>query len=49
MGLDARTSTMTPELARQFSWEAATDRFIEASAVTWGQTMNATDWACQAG
>jgi digalactosyldiacylglycerol synthase len=28
---------LTPELARQFSWEAATDRFIEASAVTWGQ------------
>jgi digalactosyldiacylglycerol synthase len=28
---------LTPELARQFSWEAATDRFIDASAVTWGQ------------
>jgi digalactosyldiacylglycerol synthase len=28
---------LTPELARQFTWEAATDRFMDASAVTWGQ------------
>ncbi len=26
---------LTPELAREFSWEAATDRLIDASAITW--------------
>lgn len=28
---------LTPELAHEFTWEAATDRFIQASAVTWKQ------------
>eukprot|EP00797_Seminavis_robusta_P028383 Sro54_g032070.2 (445) ;mRNA; r:129671-131005 len=26
---------LTPELAHEFTWEAATDRFLDASAVTW--------------
>merc|ERR1712232_991661 len=26
---------MGPELAREFTWEAATDRLISASAITW--------------
>ena len=26
---------LTPELAHEFTWEAATDRFLAASAVTW--------------
>jgi digalactosyldiacylglycerol synthase len=26
---------LTPELAHHFTWEAATDRFVQASAVTW--------------
>ena len=26
---------LTPELAHEFTWEAATDRFLSASAVTW--------------
>jgi hypothetical protein len=26
---------LTPQQARQFTWEAATDRFMEASAISW--------------
>jgi digalactosyldiacylglycerol synthase len=30
---------LTPDLARMFTWEAATDRFIEASAVTYREAL----------
>jgi len=30
---------LTDEQARQFTWEAATDRFVDASAITWRQAL----------
>jgi len=30
---------LTDEQARQFTWEAATDRFIDASKITWRQAL----------
>lgn len=30
---------LTPELVREFTWEAATERFIVASAITWEQAI----------